>query len=236
MFRHASRRFLAIVAILLVIPSAHAQFAVIDVASLAQLIQQFQTLQQQVQTAQQQLAQAQSEYNAITGSRGMQALLNAEPRNYLPTDWAQLQSLTTGVAGSYGALAASVQGLIAATAVLTPVQIAALSPEERTQLQNARNAAALLQATSQQALATTSARFTSLQQLINALGGATDQKAALDLQARITAEQAMLANEHTKLEVIQQSLQAQELARRQQLNEQAIADIGSFRNLPKMGL
>ena len=55
---------------------AHAQFAVIDVASLAQLIQEYETLQQQLSTAQSQLSQAQSEYAAITGSRGMQSLLS----------------------------------------------------------------------------------------------------------------------------------------------------------------
>ena len=51
---------------------AHAQFAVIDVASLAQLVQEVQQLEQQVATAQSQLSQAQSEYAAITGNRGMQ--------------------------------------------------------------------------------------------------------------------------------------------------------------------
>ena len=47
---------------------AHAQFAVIDVASIAQLVQEVQQLQQQVATAKSQLAQAQSEYAAMTGS------------------------------------------------------------------------------------------------------------------------------------------------------------------------
>ena len=55
---------------------ARAQFAVIDVASLAQLIQEYETLQQELSTAQSQLSQAQSEYAAITGSRGMQSLLS----------------------------------------------------------------------------------------------------------------------------------------------------------------
>jgi len=231
-----TRWLLIALTLALIAPAAHAQFAVIDVANLAQLIQQFQTLQQQVQTAQQQLSQAQSEYAAITGGRGMQQLLNAEPRNYLPADWAQLQSLTQGVGGTYAGLAASVQSLVTASAVLTPQQVAALSPQEQAQLQAARNAAALLQATSQQALSTTSARFSSLQQLINTLGGATDQKASLDLQARVAAEQAMLANEHTKIDVLQQALQAQAVARQQQIQERAVADVGSFRQLPKMGL
>ena len=43
---------------------AHAQFAVIDVASVAQLIQQAQTLAAQLEAARGQLAQAQAQYQA----------------------------------------------------------------------------------------------------------------------------------------------------------------------------
>ena len=100
----------------------------------------------------------------------------------------------------------------------------------------ARQSPAFLQATARAALANSSDRFTSLQQLINAIGSAGDQKAALDLTARITAEQGMLQNEQIKLGVLYQVAQGQESARQQRLREQAIADIGSFRHLPPMGL
>ena len=58
----------------------------------------------------------------------------------------------------------------------------------------------------------------------------------MDLQARIAAEQGMLANEQTKLQVLHQAAQAEEWARVQRAREQAIADIGSLRSLPAMGL
>ncbi|MBV9346272.1 MAG: hypothetical protein JOZ03_14915, partial [Gammaproteobacteria bacterium] len=70
------------------IPRAEAQFAVIDVASLTQLVTEVQTLEEQVATARNQLGQAQAEFAAITGDRGMQSLLGGTPRNYLPADWA----------------------------------------------------------------------------------------------------------------------------------------------------
>ena len=57
-------------------------------------------------------------------------------------------------------------------AVLTPAQVAALSPTEQAQLAAARQSAALLQATSRAALANSSDRFASLQQLISAIGSA----------------------------------------------------------------
>jgi type IV secretion system protein VirB5 len=216
--------------------SAHAQFAVIDVASIVQLVQEVQQLEQQVATAKSQLAQAQSEYAAITGSRGMQLLLSGTNRNYLPTDWTQLSQVMSGSSGSYPALAGAVGALMVANAVLTPAQVASLSPAQQAQLTAARQSPALLQATARTALANSSDRFASLQQLISAIGGAADQKASLDLNARIAAEEAMLHNEQTKLQVLGQVAESQEWARAQRLREQAIADQGSLRQLPPMGL
>jgi type IV secretion system protein VirB5 len=215
---------------------AQAQFAVIDVASIAQLVQEVQQLEQQVATARSQLAQAQSEYAAITGNRGMQLLLSGTNRNYLPTDSAQLFQVMSGSSSAYPALAAAATGLIAANAVLTPAQVAQLSPTQQAQLVAARQPPAMLEATSQAALVNSSNRFASLQQLVSAIGGAADQKASLDLNARIAAENGMLQNESTKLQVLYQVAQSQEWARAQRLREQAIADQGSLRQLPPMGL
>ena len=93
-----------------------------------------------------------------------------------------------------------------------------------------------MQATSQQALQSSSQRFASLQQLINAIPSATDQKGALDLQARIAAEQAMLQNEQTKVQTLNQALQADERARQQRAQELSISNLGSLRTLPPIGL
>jgi type IV secretion system protein VirB5 len=215
---------------------AHAQFAVIDIASIAQLIQEVQQLEQQVATAKSQLAQAQSEYAAITGNRGMQNLLSGTNRNYLPTDWAQLSQVMSGSSSGYPALAASVSNLMSSNAVLTPAQVATLSPAEQAQLTAARQNPALLASTARTALANASSRFASLQQLISTIGTASDEKASLDLTARITAEQVMLQNESTKLQLLYQVAQSQEWARAQRVREQALVDQGSLRALPPMGL
>jgi type IV secretion system protein VirB5 len=219
-----------------VCPASRAQFAVIDVGAITQLIQQVGTLQQQLQTAERTLSNAQQQFQAITGNRGMQNLISGTNRNYLPTSWSQLSGAITQTGGAYQALSVGTQRLMTANAVLTPQQVAALSPAEQTQLQAARQSAALLQSTSRQALDNTSARFASLQQLINAIPSATDQKGALDLQARIQAEQAMLQNENTKMAVLYQTLQAQEWARKQSAREQVIAGVGSLRSLPALTL
>jgi len=215
---------------------AKAQWAVIDVSAIQQLVQEVAVLRQQVTTAQSQLTQAQSEYAAMTGPRGMEALLSGTPRNYLPTDWAQVSQVMSGASASYPALAGSVASLVQSNAVLTPAQVSGLSPTEQAQLASARQSAALLQALSRTALQNSSGRFAQLQQLISAIGTAQDQKGALDLNARIAAEQVMLQNESTKLEVLYHIAQSQEWARRQQAREQVLADHGSLRALPPMGL
>jgi type IV secretion system protein VirB5 len=217
-------------------PVAHAQWAVVDVGAITRLVQQIQVMRQQLTTAQNQLTHARQEYQSITGRRGMEQLLAGTARNYLPSDWQQLAAALDQASTGYGALAAELQRLTNANAVLTPQQIAALSPTERSQLEAARRSAAMLQALTREALSATSRRFESIQQLIDAIPRANDQKAILDLQARIQAEQGMLQNEATKLGVLYQAAQAEEWARKQRVREQAIASIGSLRDLPPLGL
>jgi type IV secretion system protein VirB5 len=137
---------------------------------------------------------------------------------------------------AYPALAAGVLNNLNANAVLSPAQVAMLSGAQQAQLLADRQTVALLEATVQQALSTTSTRFASLQQLIGAIGTAQDAKASADLQARIAAEQGMVANDQSKLQVLYQAAQAQAWIQQQSTREQAIASIGSLRNLPAMGL
>jgi type IV secretion system protein VirB5 len=217
-------------------PASRAQMAVVDVGAVAQLVKEVATLQQQLQTAELTLTNEQQQFQAMIGNRGMQNLLSGTNRNYLPSTWSQLSAAVTQTGGAYQALSVGVQSLMVANAVLTPQQVAAMSPAEQTQLQMARQSAALLQSTSRQALDNTSTRFASLQQLINAIPSAADQKGSLDLQARIQGEQAMLQNENTKMAVLHQTLEAQEWARKQSAREQVVAGVGSLRTLPALNL
>jgi type IV secretion system protein VirB5 len=217
-------------------PSAHAQWAVVDVGAIAQLVQQVATMEEQLTTMQAHLRQAEQEYQSITGDRGMQNLLSGTVRNYLPADWQALQAAISQTSSAYPAFAAAIQTSLDRNAVLTPQQLAALSATERDRVVAARQSVAMLQATTEQALGTISGRFETIQQLITAIGGAHDQKAILDLQARISAEQGMLANDQSKLQVLYQAAQAQQWAQQQRNREQAINDIGSLRRLPAMGL
>lgn len=235
--RPISFRFvLAAVLLFASVPAANAQFAVVDVGAIAQLLQQVQTMRDQLTTARDQLSEARRQLESMRGRRGMEQLLAGTARNYLPPDWAELAALLEQTTAAYSALAGELQRVVNGNAVLTAQQIALLSPAERAQLESARRTTAMLQVMTREALSRTSSRFGSIQQLIDAISGAEDQKAILDLQARIQAEQGMLQNENTKIQVLYQVAQAEEWSRRQRAREQAVASIGSLRRLPPMGL
>lgn len=214
---------------------ASAQMAVIDIRAITQMAQQLRVLQDQLANARNQLTQAQAQFAALTGPRGMERLLAGATRNYLPPDWEVFERTLRRVGTSYAALGAQIEAVVEGNTVLTPAQTAHLVPDEREQLETARQSAALLQVTSRQALQVSSERFAALQSLIDAIPGATDSKAALDLQARIAAEQAMLQNENTKLMVLYQTLEAENRAREQRARELAVVHIGSLRRMPAIG-
>jgi type IV secretion system protein VirB5 len=205
----------------------HAQIAVIDVASLRQLLQQVQTLGQQLSTARAQLAQAQGLYQSITGSRGMQRLLNGANPNYLPTDWAQLSAAMQG-GGTYGALASAVTTALNSNAMLSAAQLATLSGDEQAAIGAARQDVALLQALAQQALSNASGRFDDIQQLGAAIGAAPDQKSILELQAALGTEGSLLQNEQIKLRVLFQAAQSEQAAAGERERELVVAGQGSF--------
>lgn len=208
-------------------PAAHAQWAVIDVQAVARLAEEAQTLQQSLATAQSELQQARQTLQAMSGTRGMERLLAGTVRNYLPSDWGQVAALGAG-GGAYGDLAASVQGLVGANAVLPEAAVALLAPDEQRRLVATRARIATEQTLFQSALRNASSRFAALQSLIDAIPAATDQKGILDLQARIGAESGMLQNEQTKLLVLAQALRAEAAVARQQQREGIAAGQGRF--------
>jgi type IV secretion system protein VirB5 len=210
------------------LPVAHAQLAVIDMASLTQLLGQAQTLVQQLQAARTQIIQAQTLYQSMTGSRGMQQLLNNVPLNYLPVNSMQLNGIMQGNAGAYPALAAGISGALAGNAVLTPAQLAALPADERSSITHQRQSVALLQGLVQQALSTSSGRFADIEQLVRAIPTALDQKGVLELQAAIASELAVLQNEQTKLQVFYQAAASDQQANSQRVRELIIAGHGRF--------
>src|SRR6266403_3133713 len=123
-------------------PPAQAQWAVVDVGAITQLIAQVKQLEAALQVAQSTLTPAQQAYSAITGGRGMQLLLSGTNRNYLPGTWAQLVGAQNGASGAYGALGSDVTATIRRNAILTPANTQNFSAAENAQLTARRGAVA----------------------------------------------------------------------------------------------
>lgn len=226
--RSLCRSFVVLAGILAAAPAARAQWAVIDVQAVARLAQEVGVLQQELAAAQSELQQDRLTLQSMTGRRGMAQLLSGTQRNYLPPDWGTTAALASGTTGTYSALATTVQQLIAAHAILSPAALAALAPDERARLIANRNRIAIGQALFRAALSNASGRFAALQSLIDTIPAATDQKGILDLQARMTAEEAMLQDERAKLATLAGAMRAQAQAAHQQAREAIVANHGQF--------
>jgi type IV secretion system protein VirB5 len=209
------------------VPTARAQWAVVDAPAIVQLIQEVQTTAQQLATAKAQLLQAEQALQTMTGGRGMEQLLSGTVRNYLPSNWTQVSGVLQG-GGGFGALSTDVQSMMSANAILSPRRLANLPSGGQQLIQGERQWSAMQQALSHQALSSASNRFASIQSLISAISAAADQKGILELQARISAELGMLQNEQLKVQILNQSTQAQQASLRQQAREQVIDGHGTF--------
>lgn len=240
MHRHLLALFLAAAAFLAPM-HAKAGIPVIDVTAIANLIQQVMYWQQQISAMQKHYDQLKASkdqltqtYSAMTGTRGMEQLLQTSDlaRNYLPPSYGELLNTLNGSSASYAGLASQVQSIMKANSILSGTQMDALSPELRQIVEQGRQSAAVLNATTQSAYQNTSQRFSALQQLINRIATAQDPKAIQDLQARIQTEQNMLTNEQSKLQSLYQVAQSEALIRKQRVREQSASDIGSAKSLP----
>ena len=102
-------------------PAAHAQWAVVDVGAIAQLVQQVQVLEQELATARGELSESEQTFRSMTGDRGMGLLLAGAVRNYLPTRAGDLRSLLGGNPGAWG------NGGMGALLTLAPMRRGTLS-------------------------------------------------------------------------------------------------------------
>jgi type IV secretion system protein VirB5 len=208
---------------------AQAQFAVIDVAAVNQLVQQMSAWQQQLSSMRLQLLQMEQTRVALTGWRGMEKLLplTAAQRNYLPLDAAGIAAAAAGN-GNYGGLSSSINQYVSGNAVLTAQDLSQLPPADVARLGALRQTIAMREALMSEAYARSSDRFTTLGVLIDKIAAAPDAKAIADLQARIAAEQSMLQNESAKIAALDHYADAQRDARELATREAVVKGHGRF--------
>ena len=147
----------------------------------------------------------------------MAGLINdPDARRYLPANAQDLYRLYEGGAsGRYSGLSGSIEALKRSNKVLqgsTRADAGAMLDTNRSQI-------ALMQASAEAAYQAADDRFASYQELIERLNTADDPKSVYELQARIQAEQVMMQNEQTKLQMMNQLLAAQRVAAAQKARE-----------------
>jgi type IV secretion system protein VirB5 len=204
--------------------------SVIDASAIRQLIVQISYWRQQIQAMSGQLAQLQRTHAALTGSRGIENLLPelTQAHDYLPADYASLRDAVQGLRADYQALGSAARAALAANEVLDAPRMARLGAAERELMEQARRGSALWQVASEGAYRQSGERFAQLERLLAAIGSAGDAKAIADLQGRIAAEQAMLANEQLQFQALAQRALAEQAVHAQRLREQTVQQHGEF--------
>lgn len=210
--------------------TAHAQIPTTDVLGLAQQIKQVEAWAQQIQAMKDQLDNQRSLYGSLNGSRGIGQLLNNPTlRDSLPPNWQQVYASV--MSGGYAGLTGSAKSIRDTNAIY---QCPSTLPQDQLQrCYREMNKTAQDKAFANDAYTASQKRLDNIQALMGQIDNATDQKTILDLQARIQSEQAMIQNEHTKLQMFKMMSEAEDRLIAQQKHEQDLKDISATRTSAK---
>ncbi|MBS3996163.1 MAG: type IV secretion system protein [Hydrogenophaga sp.] len=204
--RHVRR---AAVALLVTASASQAQagpLAVIDVANLAQAVQQVTHHITQIQHQLQQIQQLQTQIDSMNGPRN----LGDVHHNLLLTNYVPAQAFThlNAVATSgYNALSASAKALRDADMSYNCLDLAGA---EQIRCQAALAQPYQHKGLLQDAMTRAAGRLGQIQALMNEVNTTTDQKSVLEMQARLGAENALLAHETSQLQMLQAMADSEE--------------------------
>lgn len=172
---------------------------VIDTANLAQSVQQVVHDITKISNQLQQIAQLRAQLDGMTGSRLLGTVLDDPAlRNYLPADAGRRIADVERI--GYDGLGAAARALRDAQRLY--------NCEDRTGEQRARCQAELAlpyqtKEMLQRAMASASGRLGQIGRLMQRVDATTDQKSVLEMQARIGAENALLAHEASRVQLLQ---------------------------------
>lgn len=179
---------------------AHAQgIPVIDAANLAQTVQQVMNDITAINNQVQQIVQLRSQFQSTTGSRNLGDVFNSPLlRNYVPAEAFTLVNAvnTSGYAGLNG----TAKALRDQTMVYNCQD---LGSDDRIRCQAALAQPYQQKGLLQDAMRAAAGRLAQIQSLMHQINGTTDQKAVLEIQARIGAENALLAHEVSQVQMLQ---------------------------------
>lgn len=191
---------------------------------------------QQYEQMTSQLDQMKEQYSAITGSRGMGQIYNDPSlRDYLPQDW---QSVYDSVRqGGYSGLNGRASEIYSKNQVFDACKqfVGDAFSEQRAACEAQAVKPSQDKAFSLDAYDQAKRRLGQLDQLMEQINQTKDPKAIAELQGRIAAEQAMIQNEQTKLQMYQMVADAEtkiQEQRQRELDARELAKRGWLR--PRM--
>nr|BBE29036.1 type IV secretion system protein VirB5 [uncultured bacterium] len=218
------------VAIAATMNTAQAQIPVTDGASIAQdMANQIQTMAQwamQIQHMVEQIESMEREYEALTGGRGLGTILN-DPRyrEYLPTEWQGVYDAVRS--GGYSGLSGRAAGIYNENQVYDACAHLNIDSQRLTceaqAVKGAQDKAFALDAYD-----AARDRLNQIDQLMGRINSTQDPKDIAELQGRIAAEQAMIANEQTKLQMYAMVAEAEDRIQEQRRIE-ANAEVNARR-------
>jgi type IV secretion system protein VirB5 len=218
--------------------SANAGVPVIDVANLAQAIQQvlawaqqYQQMVDQIQEARNQVSQLQTTYNSMTGTRGLGTILNGAvdqaARRYLPSGGSDIEQLAGGVVTGYAPLQSTIAGFKSQVSSM-PAGTFGSGTDAANALTAKINSLATQKALGEATYTSAAQRTADLENLIATIGVASDPKAIAEIHARIGAQQALVANENAKL----QSMAYMQVFEQQQSEQRANEVVANWGKAP----
>ncbi len=201
--------------------AAFAQIPVTDGASIAKSVEnQIETMakwKMQYDQMVSQIDQMKQQYAAVTGARGMGELFNnPQLRDYLPQDW---QGVYDSVkSGGYAGLSGRAESIYDNNKVYDAC-VGFVSNEQRTNCEAQAVKGAQDKAFALDAYDAAKNRLSQIDQLMRQINQTQDPKAIAELQGRIAAEQAMIQNEQTKLQMYQMVAAAEDRLQQQRQKE-----------------
>lgn len=180
-------------------PTAKAQgIPVIDVANLTQTIQQVTHDITAINNQIQQIAQLQAQLNSLNGQRLLGLVAN-DPllQNYVPAN--AFESINAIAEAGYGALGPTGKALRDATMVYNCLD---RTGSARTDCQAALAQPYQQKGLLQDAMAAASGRLAQITSLMRQINATTDAKGVQEIQARIGAENALLAHEVSQVQML----------------------------------
>jgi type IV secretion system protein VirB5 len=172
---------------------------VIDVANLTQTIRQVIDGITQINNQVQQIAQLQNQLNSINGMRNLGDIFNNPAlRNYVPAE--AYRYLNAVNSTGYSGLSATGRALRDAGMVYNCMDLAGAA---RSTCQAALAQPYQHKGLLQDAMRAAAGRLLQIQSLMGQINATNDQKSVQEIQARIGAENALLAHEMSQVQMLQ---------------------------------